>query len=214
MADHRDADAVKDWFESLEKQEHAARVGMWVFLASETLLFAALFGLYFSYRVMYTHDFTHAIGHNYLAIGTINTVILLTAGFFVAWAVHAMRGGRRLTTAFMLALAVGLGVLFIALKVLEYGLHVREGIMPGSYYSFEKMPGHGAQLFFTLYYFMTGLHLLHLAVAILLMVWLLVRALRGRMTARRHTALEMGALYWGMVDVMWVMLYPLLYLTG
>jgi cytochrome c oxidase subunit III len=214
MAERHAGEGVKEWFESLEKQEHAARIGMWLFLASETLLFAALFALYFSYRAMYTADFTHAIGHNYLAIGTVNTIVLLTSGFFVAWAVHAMRGGRSRTTAFMLALAVGLGLLFIGLKLVEYGLHAREGILPGQYYAFAAMPGYGARLFFTSYYFLTGLHLLHLAVAIGLMAWLMVRALRGTMTARRHTALEMGALYWGMVDVIWVLLYPLLYVTG
>ena len=208
------APLVKEWFESLDRQEHAVRVGMWLFLASETLLFAALFALYFSYRVMYTADFTHAIEHNSLAIGTINTIVLLTAGFFVAWAVHAMRRGRATVTAFMLALAIGLGLMFIVLKLLEYRMHIREGILPGSYYAYAPMPGHGAKLFFTSYYFLTGLHLLHLTVAIAVMAWLMIRALRGRITAHRHIALEMGALYWGMVDVIWVLLYPLLYVTG
>lgn len=214
MAERHTAEGVKEWFESLEKQEHAARVAMWLFLASEILLFAALFGLYFSYRAMYTADFAHAIGHNYIAIGTINTIVLLTAGFFVAWGVHTMRAGRSRSTAFMLALAVGLGLLFIALKFVEYGLHWREGLLPGSYYAYAPMPGYGARLFFTLYWFLTGLHLVHLAVGIAIMTWLMVRALRGTMTARRHTALELGALYWGMVDAIWVLLYPLLYVTG
>ncbi len=201
-------------FESLAKQQHAVRFGMWIFLGSELLLFAGLFGLYVAYRMQYPVAFAEGVHHNALAIGTINTVVLIVSSFTVAWSIHALRHGRSKTTRLMLLITMVLGSLFLVFKGIEYADHFGEGIFPGQYYAFEEMPAYGGQLFFTLYYFATGLHALHMIGGLTVMLWLLIRVRRGKTTKAHHTELELGALYWHLVDGIWIFLWPLFYLTG
>ncbi|HWU87978.1 MAG TPA: cytochrome c oxidase subunit 3 [Kofleriaceae bacterium] len=200
-------------FEDLAKQEHAARFGMWVFLGSELLLFAGLFGLYTAYRATHSAEFGEAVHHNALWIGTTNTVILICSSFTVAWSIHAIRGGRERTTTLMLLLTMLFGTAFLVLKGVEYSQHFREGILPGRHYAFAELPGHGAQLFFTLYYFMTGLHAIHMIAGLGVMTWLVRRVIARRITRSSHTALELGGLYWHLVDGIWIFLWPLFYLA-
>ncbi len=199
-------------FEDLTKQRHAAHFGMWLFIASEILLFAALFALYLGYRIEYSTEFAAGVQHGVLWIGTLNTSLLITSSFFAAWALHALRQGRRGQTLASLAAVVLLGCGFLGLKSLEYYDHLSHGIAPGQFYAFSRLPEHGAQLFFTLYYFMTGLHALHVIVGLAVMLWLLSRVYRGRTTAEHDVELELGALYWHLVDLVWIFLWPLLYL--
>jgi cytochrome c oxidase subunit 3 len=205
---------VAEHFQDLERQQHAVRLGMWAFLSSETLLFAGLFGLLAGYRAMYTADFLAASHHNNVAIGTANTFILITSSFSVAWALHSVRHGARRVAALCLVLTVALGATFLGLKTVEYADHFRHGIQPGSYYSFEEMPSHGAKLFFTLYYFLTGLHALHVLGGMTFLALLIRPVVRGRYGEAHHVPLENGALYWHLVDLIWIFLWPLLYLVG
>lgn len=214
MAENKHSLEVAEQFEDLAKQDHAARLGMWIFLGSETLLFGGLFGLYSAYRAMYPVDFLVASHHNNVLIGTANTAILIVSSFCIAWSIHTIRHDRRPATVLAMVATLVLGASFLALKSIEYGHHFRDGIYPGGYYRFDELPGHGAKLFFTLYYFMTGLHALHVIAGLTVITWLAVRTWRGRYGAERHTALENGALYWHLVDVIWIFLWPLLYLTG
>jgi cytochrome c oxidase subunit 3 len=201
-------------FESVEQQEHAARLGMWIFLSSETLLFAALFALYAGYRAMYSVDFLAASHHNNMLIGTANTAILITSSFTVAWALHSVQHDARRMGALSLGLTVLLGMAFLGLKIVEYLDHFHHGIYPGSHYRFAEMPSHGAKLFFTLYYFLTGLHALHVLGGMTFLALLMWLVLKGRYHARHYVALENGALYWHLVDLIWIFLWPLLYLAG
>jgi cytochrome c oxidase subunit 3 len=194
-------------------RERALHLGMWVFLGSETLLFAGLFGLYAAYRAAYDADFALAVEHNDDAIGTINTLILIVSSFFVAWAIHSMRHDKRRTCLLSLAAAMLLGGCFLALKTVEYSEHFAEGIYPGMYYAAKEMPSHGAQLFYTLYYAMTALHALHVIAGITILGWLSTRVWRRITNQARHAELELGGLYWHLVDVVWIFLWPLLYLT-
>jgi cytochrome c oxidase subunit III len=218
MSDHKPHTAVEArlaiQFENLTKQEHAARFGMWIFLGSEVLLFAGLFGLYAAYRVEYSAEFERAFHHNEALIGTLNTVILILSSFTIAWSIHALRRERRRTALLMLFVTLACGSLFLVFKGVEYSHHFAEGIFPGAYYSFAEMPSNGARLFFTLYFFMTGLHALHMIAGLVLVSWLTTRVYRRRTTSRYHTELEMGALYWHLVDSIWIFLWPLFYLTG
>lgn len=205
---------VKEWFEDAKKQAEASQLGMWLFLSSEVLLFGALFALYVAYRATYTAGFAAATHHNNVLIGTVNTVLLITSSFFVAWAGHAVRHARRTTAVVSLLAAVFLGATFLFLKGVEYTQHFRDGIFPGRYYAFAELPGHGAKLFFTLYYFMTGLHALHVLggmVFLLALAWLVHRE---KVWAEHYTILENGGLYWHLVDVVWIFLWPMLYLVG
>jgi cytochrome c oxidase subunit III len=204
--------AAEVQFEDLGKQVHAVRFGIWVFVASELLLFAGLFALYTAYRTEYLTGFVAGVRHAELAIGTINTSLLVVSSYTAASALRTIRrGDRRATIAWLLATLV-LGAAFLALKGLEYSHHAAEGALPGAYYAYHELPTYGSQLFFTLYYFMTGLHVLHLVAAVLVVAWLTARVARRRSTARYHVDLEAGILYWHLVDCIWIFLYPLFYL--
>jgi cytochrome c oxidase subunit 3 len=201
-------------FESFEQQEHAAHFGMWLFLTSETLLFGALFGLYTGYRLQYSEQFHEAAKHNNTLLGTTNTLILVTSSFFAAWAVHAMRRNHRKAAVRSLSVTLLLGACFLVIKAVEYRAHFAEGIFPGSWYHFAELPTHGAQLFFTLYYCMTGLHAAHVIGGLTTLAIVARLTAVGRYTPERHTSLELGVLYWHLVDVIWIFLWPLMYLAG
>ena len=193
---------------------HALHLGMWIFLGSETLLFAGLFGLYSAYRAQFPADFATAVGHNDATIGTINTLVLIVSSFFVAWSIHALRGGHRRMCIASLVTAMALGASFLGLKTIEYSHHFAEGIAPGAQYTSTELPEAGARTFFTLYYAMTGLHALHVIAGLAILGWLATRVRRRRTTTERHVELELGGLYWHLIDVVWIFLWPLLYLTG
>ena len=206
-------DRLEIQYESLEKQGHAVRLGVWIFLGSELLLFAGLFALYAAYRTEYAAAFAEGVHHNELWIGTTNTAVLIVSSFTVAWAVHSARVDRMRRASLMLAISILLGLVFLTLKGLEYSHHFSEGIYPGPAFSYPGLPA-GSRLFFTLYYFMTGLHALHMIGGIAVMAWLAVRVRRRRTTAAYHPELEAGALYWHLVDAIWIFLWPLFYLTS
>lgn len=199
-------------FEDLDKQTHAARFGMWVFLASEFLLFAGLFGIYVGYRVLYGAEFTAGIAHNNATIGTANTAILLTSSLLVALSVHAVRIDEPVRAGRFLLGAAALGVAFLVLKGIEYADHFHEGIYPGIAYSFAELPTAGAKMFFTTYYLTTGLHAIHVTVGLVILLALAWRCFRRRYGAGNETHVELGGLYWHLVDVIWIFLWPMLYL--
>jgi cytochrome c oxidase subunit 3 len=201
-------------FEDLGVQGQAARLGMWAFLGSELLLFAGLFCLYSAYRAMYREMF-HAAGlHMSLVLGTVNTFVLLSSSLTVALAVWAVRADRPRLASLWLVATLVLALAFLALKGVEYAEHFREGIFPGvAHYRFAELPEAGAKIFFTLYYFMTGLHALHVIAGMLILVWCLWHTHRAHFDAAHHTGLELGAMYWHLVDLIWIFLWPLLYLV-
>jgi cytochrome c oxidase subunit 3 len=199
-------------FESLAKQDHAARLAMWVFLASEILLFAALFALYTSYRTMYPVDFARAASHNNLAIGTINTFILITSSATVALSLLTVRTGLMRLTSGLLLFSIACGVVFLILKAVEYNQHFHEGFYPGVGYHSAELTGRGAKLFFTLYFLITGLHAFHVVVGLIVLGWLAVGTRRRVFGPENHVRFELGTLYWHLVDVVWIFVWPLLYL--
>jgi cytochrome c oxidase subunit 3 len=201
-------------YDSLERQHATAQLGMWVFLGSETLLFAGLFALYAAYRFVYPAEFHAASAHANLLIGTINTYLLLTSSLTMALAIHATRQGHRRRTVALLAVTIAFGLAFDVLKFVEYAGHLREGLAPGAYYAFDALATRGVVLYVTLYYLLTGLHALHVTGGVCVLVWLAVRARRGDFTPEAHIALELGGLYWHLVDLVWIFLWPLLYLIG
>jgi cytochrome c oxidase subunit 3 len=200
-------------YDTLARQHATARLGMWIFLASESLLFAALFALYAAYRFVYPAEFHAAAAHANVLLGTINTYLLLTSSLTVALAIHATKLGNRGRALILLATTIGFGVAFEVLKGVEYAGHLADGIAPGGYYTFAGLPAHGAVLYFTLYYLMTGLHALHVLGGLCALAWLWVRLYRGRITPTSYLSLELGGLYWHLVDLVWIFLWPLIYLV-
>jgi len=202
---------LAEQFEDFEKQQHAARLGMWAFLGSEALLFAGLFALYSAYRSEYRAAFHAAGEHMDVALGTVNTFVLLTSSLTVALAVWAARNRRPRSVSFLLGATLILAAAFLVLKGVEYNHHFNEGFYPGRYYRNAELPLAGAKIFTTLYFFMTGLHALHVVIGMIVLGWALARA--RRWTPAHHTGLELGAMYWHLVDLIWIFLWPLLYLV-
>ena len=199
-------------FSSLARQNEAMRLGMWLFLATEILLFAGLFTGYAIYRFEFPLAFAEASRHLNLAAGTINTVVLITSSFTVALAMHFARVDRPKAAAVCLAITILFALAFLGIKAIEYTEHFHEHALPGKYYAFEKVTIPGAAMFYSLYFLMTGLHGLHVVVGMSVLIWILWRTLQGRYSSRYSTGLELGALYWHLVDLVWIFLYPLLYL--
>jgi cytochrome c oxidase subunit 3 len=200
-------------FPDLDRQAHAARLGMWAFLASEVLLFSGFFALYAAYRTLYPHDFVEAIRHNTLVHGSVNTVVLITSSLTVALGIYAIRMGRRRTSAWFVVTTLMLGFVFLVIKAFEYREHFSHGIYPGSFYTYEALPTMGAKTFFTLYYLMTATHALHVVAGMLALSWCWLMLARRHWDAGYHVGLELSGIYWHLVDVVWIFLWPLLYLT-
>jgi cytochrome c oxidase subunit III len=212
-APENDLAALGDQYDNFETQERSLELGMWVFLATEILLFAALFALYAAYRAMYLPDFKAGIERNTLAFGTINMYVLLTSSLLAALSVSAVRADRPRTASWLLIGTAVLGAAFIAIKLYEYSKHWHEGSLPGRYYHYAELPTFGANRFFTMYWVMTGLHALHVSAGVGVVTWMAVRARRRAYTRGVHARLVIGTLYWHLVDVVWIFLWPLLYLS-
>jgi cytochrome c oxidase subunit 3 len=199
-------------FSSLERQNEAMRLGMWLFLATEILLFAGLFTGYSVYRYQFPLAFAECSRHLEIALGTLNTVVLITSSFTVALSIHYARTDRRRAAALCLVITIAFALAFLGIKAVEYTAHFHEHSLPGKYYAFKEVKIPGAAMFFTMYFLMTGLHGLHVIAGMSVLSWLLWRTLQGRYSSRYYTGLEMGGLYWHLVDLVWIFLYPLLYL--
>jgi len=199
-------------FSSLARQNEAMRLGMWLFLATEILLFAGLFTGYSVYRFQFPEAFADCSRHLELTLGTVNTIVLITSSLTVALAIHFARTDSPRAAAFCLVLTLLLALGFLGIKAVEYSEHFRERSLPGKYYAFEAVKTPGAAMFFTLYFIMTGIHGLHVIAGMLVLSWILRRTLQGRYSSRYYTGLELGGLYWHLVDLVWIFLYPLLYL--
>lgn len=203
-------------FESSEAAHDASGFAMWVFIATEIMFFGALFGAYVLLRNEYPSAFAEASRLTDVRLGTANTALLLTSSLTMALAVRAAALGERRATTLFLGLTMLLGFAFIGIKGLEYMHDFEQHLVPG--YNFEH-PGsnaHGIELFFWLYFVMTGLHALHLTIGIGLLGVITVIGVRARRDRQERGAhlVELSGLYWHLIDIVWIFLYPLLYLVA
>ncbi|HEX5058365.1 MAG TPA: cytochrome c oxidase subunit 3 [Kofleriaceae bacterium] len=196
---------------NVTNEERRYRIAVWIVIASEALLFSGLFTLYASYRHEYASAFDAGVREGVHWIGGINTLILLTSSFAIAWSIHLIRSDRGRGAIWSLAAVLGLGLAFLVLKGIEWTKHIHDGIVPGIAYAGPDH-GPGTSLYFTLYYGMTGLHALHVIAGLGLVTWVFTRAYRRRYAPERHLSLELVALYWHFVDAIWVFLWPMFYL--
>lgn len=205
---------VAHQFDSAAQQREAVTLGMWIFLATEVLFFGGLFAAYTVYRHNFPEPFHEASHRLDLVLGAVNTAVLLVSSFFMAMAVWAIRSGRRNLTVWNLALTILLAVAFLGIKGYEYHHKFAEHLVPGPGFQYEgAWPGR-AEMFFWLYFVMTGLHAIHVLIGIVVifvMAWLVAC---GRIGSHNDGAVEMTGLYWHFVDIVWVFLFPLLYLAG
>ena len=200
-------------FASVQHRDETAELGMWVFIATEVLLFGGLVLSYFVYRHAYAQAFMAASRHTDILIGTANTAILLTSSFLVACAVEAFAARARTISRALLIGAVVLGLSFIVLKGLEYRDEYREHLIPGIDFTFDARLADGVQLFFVFYFVATALHAVHMLVGIGLLTTF-AALIRDAEQSRTQAALHSAALYWHFVDVVWIFLFALIYLPG
>ena len=214
--------ALLHHFATEEQQRDSASFGMWIFLATEVMFFGGLFCAYLIYRRWYFGDFGAASKSINAALGATNTAVLICSSLTVVLAIWAAQTARRGLMILMLILTMLFGIAFLGIKGIEYKEKFEEHHVPGAAFSFANVPipGHPgqyanpqhAQIFFALYFIMTGLHALHMVIGLGIFTWLLWMAWKGRFTPRYHTPLEIGGLYWHFVDIVWIYLFPLLYL--
>ncbi len=201
-------------FHDAEQQAQAAKLGVWLFLLTEILLFGGLFCAYAVYRAWYPDMFWEAHKLLDLTLGTINTVVLITSSVTMALAIREMQLGRRLTTLYYLYATLAFACTFLVIKYFEYSHKFHLGQLPGKYYTFTGLEGNNPHIFFSIYFMMTGLHGIHVLGGMGLITWMILRVKRGQLSAEYYTPLEMTGLYWHLVDLIWIFLFPLFYLIG
>ena len=204
---------MNDTFPDLRDQAYGgtgSKLGMWLFLFSEIMFFGMLFLLYAVYRTRHAAAFHAAAQNMDTAIGTLNTAVLLTSSLFVALSLHAIQEGRKRLSEVFLSAAIVLGVTFLVIKSFEWIAHFHHGLYPGSVVL--RGLGKGEIMFFGLYYIMTGLHGIHVFIGAVVLTIMLVLIHTGKIDKTRVTALENAGLYWHLVDIIWIFLFPLFYL--
>ncbi len=197
---------------AVHKDPEGSKLGMWIFLFTEMLLFGGLFVLYSAYRARYPHEF-HAGGQELNAvIGVTNTIILLTSSLTVALGITALQKGNRKATLICLGTTILLGCAFLVNKYFEWSHEIHLGLYPSSPLLASRPDGE--KIFFGLYYSMTGLHGLHVIAGITLLTIMLLLVQANRVTGQDYTKLENSGLYWHLVDVIWIFLLPMFYLSA
>ena len=206
------ATALAEQFEEMPQQREASTLGMWTFLATEILFFGGMFMSYIVYRYTYPQAFAAASEHTDVLYGTVNTSILLTSSLTMALAVHAAQEGKNKWVFRYLLITIFLGLCFLAVKGLEYHKDLDERLWPGPNFKPELPPQ--AQIFWFLYWAMTGLHALHVTIGVGLLSVIAWMASRHRFSAHYYNPVDISGLYWHFVDIIWIWLYPLLYLIN
>jgi cytochrome c oxidase subunit III len=219
-------EALAHHFDNLEQQREAGALGMWVFIAQEVMFFGGLFLAYLIYRMRYPNAFMAASNHLNWKIGTFNTAVLITSSLTMALAVWATQVGksRKVQVGFMAA-TVLLGLVFLGVKAYEYREKYVDGLIPvvGWFNPSAELAHHwaeagvkpqNAQMFFWLYFAMTGLHALHMIIGMCIIAPIMWWAWKGRYSPEYHAPVENFGLYWHFVDIIWIFLFPLLYLLG
>jgi cytochrome c oxidase subunit 3 len=201
-------------FDDAAQQKEAATLGMWVFLVTEILFFGGLFVTYLVYRNWYPAAFTAGSRELLVWAGTTNTFVLITSSLTMALAVHAAQLGNRRLLMLLLAVTMALGCVFLGIKAFEYYTEFLEHHVPGMGFQFDAEHIQHAQLFFSLYFMMTGLHAIHMIIGLGIMSVMFWWSYRGVITPEYTNPIEISGLYWHFVDIVWIFLFPLLYLIG
>jgi cytochrome c oxidase subunit 3 len=195
---------------NVHRDDLASKTGMWLFLFTEMLLFAGLFIVYSVYRYINAQAFHLAAHELNVFLGTVNTGILLISSATVAMSISAVQRNNKKLALLLLYITMGLGLLFLVNKYFEWGVKIHHDIYPGSPLIAQR--GYGDVLFFGLYFFMTGLHALHIVIGLIFLGFMVVFIHKQRITYDNHVLLENAGLYWHLVDMIWIFLFPLFYL--
>jgi cytochrome c oxidase subunit 3 len=212
---------LKHHFADLEQQKATSTFGMWLFLVTEIMFFGGLFAAYLIYRLSYYNAWVAGSRTMEIKLGAINTAVLICSSLTMVMAVHFAKQGNRRLTALFLVLTLVLGFSFLGVKAVEYHGHWVHHEVPGPNFHFEPEGNYDrnydprqVSIFFSLYFAMTGMHALHMVIGAGLLTWLLIANARGRFSPEYNTPVEMVGLYWHFVDLVWIYLFPLLYLIS
>jgi cytochrome c oxidase subunit 3 len=214
-AEHAHHPKLQHHFDDMEQQAEASTLGMWVFLVTEIMFFGGLFLAYLVYRRADPMAFQEASNHLNVIWGAVNTVVLIVSSLTMALAVRAAQTSAppRVQVGWIAATMV-LGTAFLGVKVIEYSDKFTHHLVPGPNFVWEGKYPAGAEMFYSLYFCMTGLHALHMIIGLGIMTVIGIMAWRGTFDEHYYTPVEVSGLYWHFVDIVWIFLFPLLYLIG
>ena len=205
--------ALREQFDTAEQQKDASTLGMWVFLVTEVMFFGGMFCAYTVYRSLYPATFGRASSSLDVVLGAANTAVLICSSLTMVLAVHYARLGRRRLIVLFLILTILIGGVFLGVKAYEWREKFVEHHVPGPSFHLDGEPMQGqAQLFFGLYFAMTGLHAVHMVIGVVILTVLTIQAYRGRFSPAYYSPVDVAGLYWHFVDIIWIFLFPLLYL--
>ena len=203
-------------FVDLHQQEESEKLGMWAFLITEVMFFGAMFTAYVVYRNLYPEAFMLASSHLNWKMGGANTIVLIVSSLTMAMAIRGAQTAKRGVMLVNIVLTMLLGATFLVVKYFEYMEKWHHHLMPGPSFDTEAFGvwGPQARIFFSLYFAMTGLHAFHMVVGLGIMTWVFLKARKGHFTPQRYVGIEITGLYWHFVDLVWIFLFPMLYLLG
>jgi cytochrome c oxidase subunit 3 len=219
--------ALQHHFENLEQQREAGTLGMWIFLVTEVMFFGGMFFAYTLYRYLYPLEFASASNHLSWKLGAFNTAVLIISSFTMALAVYSVQIGKQRRLMIFLIITIVLGLTFLGVKAVEYRDKYHDRLIPGKLIpghefhpdpaTFHLLPGASLQkteMFYWIYFAMTGMHAVHMVIGVGLLSVMLFFSMRGRFDPEYHNPIEVSGLYWHFVDLIWIFLFPLLYLLG
>jgi cytochrome c oxidase subunit III len=204
-------------FDSADAEFEACKQGMWLFLVTEVLMLGGLFVAYGIFRGLYHEEFKMAHKLLDVKMGALNTIILITSSVTMLFGVTSAQRGRRDRSILALIMTLVLAGCFLVVKYFEYTHKFHHGILPGGFYHYEELSKElhpKVPLFFSMYFVMTGLHGLHVIIGMALIAWVLLRTMRNEFSPGFYTPVELVGFYWHFVDLVWIYLFPLLYLVG
>jgi cytochrome c oxidase subunit 3 len=211
--DHAQTEGLAHHFDDAHQQRQAVTLGMWAFLITEVMMFGGLFAAYAVFKFKYTAAFMAASNHLNYKLGAINTAVLICSSLTMVLAVHAAQVGKRKAIAGYIAATMALACVFFTIKYFEYADKWHHHLVPGKYFDFDKY-GLQQHVFFSLYFVMTGLHAFHMLIGLGILTFIAIQALRGKYSPRYYSPVDLTGLYWHFVDIVWIFLFPLLYLIG
>ncbi|HJP31745.1 MAG TPA: cytochrome c oxidase subunit 3 family protein [Candidatus Latescibacteria bacterium] len=214
MSSRSENPALQHHFDDLQQQYEAANMGMWTFLAQEIMFFGGLFSGYTVYRYKYFGAFVEGSNHLPIEWGALNTAILIASSFTVAMAVRSAQLTRAKSLFNWMIATMVLGTAFLGVKAIEYADKYHHGLIPGPSFHYDGPMAGQMKIFFSFYFVMTGMHALHMIIGIGLMIWLIPKIRRGVFSSQYYSPIENFGLYWHFVDIVWIFLFPLLYLIG
>ena len=201
-------------FSDSSQQKESAKLGMWLFLLTEILLFGGLFCAYAIFRAWYPEMFVNAHRELNQVLGAINTLVLITSSLTMALSIHSLQINKSKRAAGYLALTLLFATIFLVIKYFEYSHKIHLGQLPGKFYTYAGLEGTNPHIFFSIYFTMTGLHGIHILIGMIIIAVMMIKSAQNKFSSDYYTPVELTGLYWHLVDLIWIFLFPLLYLIG